>query len=523
MLSFFKRLSVETRPGKFGPNSRWSNADMDPVPPSLRTWNSWNYIAYWISDATNVATWQLASSMLAVGLSWQQALGAIAAGHIIIAVSIPSLAQTKPRLHIGFPVLNRSSFGFWLSYFSVISRVVLAMFWFGVQTYTGSEAMYQMLKAIWPSLARLPNQLPESANITTSGIMCYFLYWLVQFPFLLFSPQKIRHLFTFKAIVVPCAWIAILIWAMVKAPPRVSLDPMPSNVHGSTAKWLWFGAMNSAIGNYSTLSVNIPDFTRYAKRERSQYVQLLVIPVTFTLFGFVGIAVTSAGEILYGDVLWDPLRLIDRWDNRAAAFFAAFSFALATLGTNISANSLSAANDMTVLFPRYIDIRRGQIICAFIGGWALCPWEILASAPGFLTFMAGYTIFLGPFAAIMVVDYWIIHRGKVNVVAMYDPHGIYRYWNGINWRAAVALLASVTPNLPGLIHNINANIPVGNASYLFNIAWLFGFFVAGGVYWILSTLFPATETFMDAPVLSDDCFNENVDEKSSNSDVTEEA
>lgn len=110
----------------------------------------------------------------------------------------------------------------------------------------------------------------------------------------------------------------------------------------------------------------------------SQYVQIIIIPVAFTFFAFIGLAVTSAGILLYGQVLWDPLRLIDQWDNRAAAFFAAFSFVLSTLGTNISANSLSAANDMTVLCPRYINIRRGQVICAILGGWALCPWEILA-------------------------------------------------------------------------------------------------------------------------------------------------
>ncbi len=130
----------------------------------------------------------------------------------------------------------------------------------------------------------------------------------------------------------------------------------------------------------------------------SQYIQLLIIPTLFTLTGFLGIAVTSAGETLYGETLWDPTKLIDRWDNRAAAFFASFTFVLATLGTNISANSLSSANDMMVLFPQYINIRRGQVLCAILGDWALCPWEILSSAPGFLNFMGGYTIFLGPFA-----------------------------------------------------------------------------------------------------------------------------
>jgi NCS1 family nucleobase:cation symporter-1 len=234
---------------------------------------------------------------------------------------------------------------------------------------------------------------------------------------------------------------------------------------------------------------------------------LIIIPIAFTLCGFVGIAVTSAGIVLYDQVLWNPLLLIDQWTNRPAAFFAAFSFALATLGTNISANSLSAANDMTVLFPRFINIKRGQVICAFIGGWALCPWEILATSvafphkyisklimfvrvQGFLSFMNGYTVFLGPFAGIMVADYWLVHRGRVDVAAMYDPHGRYRYTYGFvryhsppkllpanaiqNWRAVLALLLTVPPLFPGLINSINPAIRIGGAIHLFDIAWLFG-------------------------------------------------
>jgi NCS1 family nucleobase:cation symporter-1 len=161
----------------------------------------------------------------------------------------------------------------------------------------------------------------------------------------------------------------------------------------------------AAMGNFATLAVNIPDFTRYARSPRDQYVQLVIIPLSFTLAAFIGIAVTSAGTVVYdGQIYWDPLRLIDQWDNRAAAFFAAFSFSLATLTTNIAANSLSAGNDFTALWPKYLNIRRGQIICAFIGGWALCPWEVLQNATGFLAFMAGYTVFLGPIAGIMVTD-----------------------------------------------------------------------------------------------------------------------
>ncbi|KAF8272721.1 NCS1 nucleoside transporter family [Lactarius quietus] len=519
------RLNPE--PSTFAPSNAWSNKDMDPVPPHLRTWTTLNYVAYWISDAMNAATWEFASSMLAIGLSWRQALPAIAVGNVIIAIIMVLNGTIGARLHVPFPVLNRSSFGFWLSYFSVISRVVLAMFWFGIQTFAGSECVYQMLKAIWPSIARLPNHLPPSANITTAGMMCYFLYWLIQLPFMLISPQKIRWLFLAKAIIVPPTWLALLIWSFAKVPPNSGLLTQKAELSGSTLSWAWLSALNSALGLYATLGVNIPDFTvshrrlfyetvlimrdprnpnqRYAKNERAQYVQIAIIPIAFTLASFIGIAVTSAGVTLYGDIIWDPLKLIDKWDNRAAAFFTSFSFVLSTLGTNISANSLSAGNDMTALCPRYINIRRGQVICAILGGWALCPWEILASATGFLSFMNGYTVFLGPITAIMITDYWLIHRTRVDVPSMYRPHGRYRYTYGVNWRAAVALLVSVPPNFPGLINSINTKVYIGTAGeHLFDIAYLLGFTLASTVYFTLSKLFPAHETMLERAILDNE-------------------
>ncbi|KIJ29715.1 hypothetical protein M422DRAFT_54056 [Sphaerobolus stellatus SS14] len=144
--------------------------------------------------------------------------------------------------------------------------------------------------------------------------------------------------------------------------------------------------MNAVIGNYATLAVNIPDFTRYARRPLDIYVQVIAIPLMFTLIAFMGIVVTSAdpGNVLY----WDPLSFIDQWDNRAAAFFAAFAFAIATLGTNISANSLSAANDFAILFPRYVNIRRRSLLCAIIGDWVCVPWLVLANALSFFNVMS---------------------------------------------------------------------------------------------------------------------------------------
>lgn len=505
LVDFFKpsKWALDREETTFA-NHGWSNKDMDPVPPRLRTWTTWNYISYWVSDATNLAVWELASSMLAIGLSWRQAMPCIAAAYAIISVVMVLTGTIGARLHVAFPVLNRSSFGFWFSYFTVFSRVLLSMFWFGIQTYNGSQCVYQMLKAIWPSIARMPNRLPVSANITSSGLLCYFLYWLIQFPFLFVTPHKIRWLFFAKGVLTPIAWLAMVIWAFVKVPASQGLFSQHATIEGNYFSWAWLSAMNSALGIYASLSVNIPDFTRYAKNERAQYVQPFIIPIAFTLCSFVGIAVTSAGIQLYGEVLWDPLLLIDRWDNRAAAFFASFVFALTTIGTNISANSLGAGNDMTVLCPKYIDIRRGQILCAIIGGWALCPWEILANATGFLSFMDGYTIFLGPFAGIMVTDFYLVHKGCVDVPAMYDPSGRYRYTGGFNWRAVLAMIVTVGPTLPGLINSIDPTIKIGYATRLFDIAWMYGFVVASLVYYVTSYLFPAHDTYVDGLISADD-------------------
>ncbi|KAG6873100.1 hypothetical protein C0995_002943 [Termitomyces sp. Mi166 len=339
ILNSFRPSAWALEPGKcaYGPPGHWSNEDMDPVPPSQRTWSTWNYIAYWVSDATNAAMWQFASSILAIGyILRRQALAAIIVGYFLIALyglQLRAFQTVYPHRHPSQPVL----------------------------------------------------------------------------PLLLVPPQKIRHFFTAKSIIVPCAWLSILIWAMIKVPSRISLAPsqgplVETTLSGGSLAWTWLTALNSSLGATATLAINIPDFTRYAKNERAQFVQILIIPTVFTLVGFAGIAVTSSAEFIYGEVLWDPLRLIDRWDNRAASFFASLSFLVSIIGVNIAANSISAANDLMVLFPKYINIRRGQIICALIGGWGLCPWEILATAPGFMSFMSGYTVFLGPFAGIMVAD-----------------------------------------------------------------------------------------------------------------------
>ncbi len=246
-------------------------------------------------------------------------------------------------------------------------------------------------------------------------------------------PNNLRYLFITKSILVPICFISMLIWAFRSTDgtggPLLS-STARSTIGGSAYSYAWLGSLTAVIGNYATLSVNMPDFSRYSKASvKWQWLYVPMLPLVFTFISFIGIACTSAGQGHYGELDWNPANLISRWPNRACRFFASFAFALAALGVNISANSLSAANDLAALFPSYINIRRGQLLCALVA-WVMVPWKILASAASFLNFMSAYSVFLGPIGAILVWDFWWIHDRKYDVVALYHPE---RYWPSDPW------------------------------------------------------------------------------------------
>lgn len=310
-----------------------------------------------------------------------------------------------------------------------------------------------------------------------------------------------------KSIIVPVAWIGVLIWAF-RSTGGGNLFDQHTTLHGSAYSWAWLSSLTSVIGNYATLSVNQADFSRYSRVSvKWQLLYVPMLPIVFTFISFIGIAATSAGAVKYGDLQWDPMALISQWESRACRFFVAFSFALAALGVNISANSLSAANDLMALCPRYINIRRGQLLCAVLS-WALVPWKILESAGSFLNFMSAYSIFLGPIAAILMFDFWVVHRHKYDVVSLYDFNGIYHYWEGINWRAWVAFIVGVAPSLPWFINSINKSVGVGAGVHPYQFGWLLGFVGTALTYTVLSLVFPARETFIDRAVLPDEIYDE---------------
>jgi NCS1 nucleoside transporter family len=236
-------------------NARWTNHDLDPIPRNNRKWGVTSLIAYWISDAFNVSAWQFASGIIAVGLTWRESLGIVALAFFIISFVIAFNGATGVIHHAPFPVIARASWGFWGSYVAIISRVILAVFWFAIQNVNGGNAVRVMIGAIWPSFLTLRNDIPESQGITTNGMVGYVIFFILQFPFLCFNPNQLRWLFMAKSVIVPIAWIGMLIWAFT-TPGTGDVFRQTATVSGSRYSWAFLANLTSVIGNFATLSVN---------------------------------------------------------------------------------------------------------------------------------------------------------------------------------------------------------------------------------------------------------------------------
>jgi len=515
-------LRVKQSASSFAPGAAGSNADFDPVPPSRRTWGPLSFVAYWMADAWAISNFEVGSSMVSVGMGWKMALGITVLGNSIMALVITANGRLGSTLHVPFPVLARMSFGYYFAYFAVVSRAVLAIFWLGIQTTTGGQCINALVNAMAPSFRNHPNSLPASADITSAGMICYFVYFCLQIPFLCIPYHRIQWFFAAKAVIAPTVFFAVFASTLHKSGGSISGVSSSTTLTGAALAWAFLGNLNSVLGNYATLGLNISDFSRYAKKYNSQDIQVIVIPFIFTIVGMLGIFTAAASTIAYpelsmGKAIWNPLVIVNSWSaagssgGRAAAAFASLGLLVVTIGINISANSISAANDLVALAPKYINLRRGQILAAFIGGWAFVPWVVLASASKFLSFMAGYTIFLGPLTGILMCDYYLVKQKKVSVPAMYNFESIYRYGSGANWRAAVGFLCGAIPPLPGLINYIEPTITINEgAQHIFSLGYLYSFLSAAVVYYTLSHFFPdhtselpAVETGEDRIVAGD--------------------
>ncbi|OJD11889.1 hypothetical protein AJ78_07432 [Emergomyces pasteurianus Ep9510] len=498
---YVSKLEVENEAGLSAGQLMLVNHDLKPVIPEHRRWGPWNYVGFWIADSFNINTWMISSAMIVEGLSWWQSWICVWFGYFFAAVFLCLSARIGAVYHISFPVGIRASFGIWGSMWPVFNRAAMACIWYGVQSWIGGQCVTLMIRSIWSRYNDLPNSMPASSGTTSRDFLSFFLFSLCSLPALWFPVHKIRHLFTVKSYYAPIAGIIFLAWSVHRAGGLGPIVQQQHKVHGSKLAWAVIKGVMSAIANFVTLIVNSLDFSRVARKPKDAlYSQLFAIPISFGITSFIGIIVSSSSGVLYDEPIWNPLDLLGKFldsaskGERFGVFIISSAFALAQLGTNIAANSISAGTDMTALFPRFLTIRRGGYICATVG-FAMCPWHLLSSSNSFTTYLSAYSVFLSSIAGPMICDYYLVRKGFIEVKELYSArkHSPYYYTFGFSWHAYVSYFAGILINIVGFVGAVGVKVPVG-ATYLYNLNFFCGFIVSFAAYFILTRVWPIPGT-----------------------------
>lgn len=445
------------------------NPDLAPIPTEKRSWNTYNYASLWVAMSVCIPTYMLASGLIAGGMSWLQAIFTILLGNLIVLIPMLLNAHAGTRYGIPFPVFVRASFGVRGANVPAILRALVACGWFGIQAWIGGQAIYSMLRIVWPGAANLP----------ASNWICFFLFWALNMFVIWRGIETIKFLEGIGAPFMLAVGLLLLFWITSKAGGLGPVLHTPSKFHTS-AEFVHFfiPALTGMVGFWATVALNIPDFTRYAKSQRAQMAgQAMGLPAAMTLYSFIGVAVTSASAVIFGSPIWDPVVLLGRFNQPVVALVALVALLVATLNTNVAANVVSPSNDFSNLRPSVISFRRGGLITGVIG-ILLMPWRLLSDFSAYIFgWLVGCSALLGPIAGIMICDYYIVRRRRLVVEDLYRRGGIYEYLHGFNPKAIVALAAGVAVALMGLV--------VPAVRWLYDYAWFAGFVVSGGIYFLL--------------------------------------
>ena len=445
------------------------NKDLAPVPPERRTWGTYAYAALWISMSVNIPTYMLASGMIAAGMNWKQALFTVFLGNVLVLIPMLLNAHAGTRYGIPFPVFARASFGVLGANVPAVLRALVACGWFGIQTWIGGEAINAMLIALAPGWQ----------HFHYGPAICFGFFWLLNVLVILRGIETIRFLQGVSAPFLLLIGLALLLWARGKAGGFGPMLATPSKFHTFAEFFRFFiPSLTGVVGFWATVSLNIPDFTRYARSQRDQMVgQALGLPATMTFYSFIGIAVTSATLIIFGEALWDPVAVLSRLGNPWAVVVAMLALLMATLNVNVAANVVSPANDFSNLSPRRISFRTGGLITCVMG-IVMQPWKLMANYGSYIFgWLVGYSGFLGPIAGVLICDYFVIRQKNLSAQDLYQRGGQYEYSRGIHWQAIVSLAAGAGIAFVGLF--------VPALRVLYNYAWFVGFAVSFSTYLVL--------------------------------------
>jgi NCS1 family nucleobase:cation symporter-1 len=457
------------------------NADLAPVPIARRVWTTYNYAALWISMAHCIPTYMLASGLMAAGMNWWQALATILLGNSIVLVPILLNSHPGTRYGIPFPVFARASYGTIGSNLPALMRAIVACGWFGIQAWIGGEALNTLFTVLVPGWKALLGAGLFQGHTPTEWLS-FLVFWGINVAIIYRGMDLLRKVENWAAPFVLVMTAALLVWAIRQANGFGPLLAQPGRFRTFSEFFpVFVPSLTAMIGFWATLSLNMPDFTRFGKSQREQIVgQVVALPTTMSVFAAMGIFITSATVLIFGKPIWDPIQLVGQFKAPVVVAISMFTAVVATLAVNIAANVVSPANDFANAFPRRISFKTGGLLTGVLG-ILMQPWKLLADPSGYIfAWLLGYSGGLGSIAGVLIADYWLVRRTRLRLEDLYLPTGAYRYAAGWNFRAVVATLAGCALAWGGLV--------VPALKPLYSYAWFVGFFVSGILYWGLAAL-----------------------------------
>lgn len=458
--------------------SLW-NADLAPVSPSDRKWKVWDIAALWVGMAVCIPTYQLASGLIASGMNWWQAVLTVLLGNLIVLVPMALNSRAGTAYGIPFPVLLRSSFGVYGANVPALMRAIVACGWFGIQTWIGGKAIHSIATLAFGFEKGGADPLPL-LGISAGETMCFLIFWAVNMAIVVKGIDCIRWLENLGAPFLLLTGLGLLAWAWSAAKGFGPILSQPARFATSGEFWAVFvPGLTAMVGFWATLSLNIPDFSRFARSQRDQVLgQVIGLPGTMALFAFIGVATTSATVVVFGQPEWDPVAILGKMQSPALAIAGLVALLVATLTTNIAANIVSPANDFSNVAPSRISFRTGGLIAGVVG-ILIMPWKLVADPSGYIfKWLIGYSALLGPIGGVMIADYFLIRRQKLDVAALYSRGGCY---GGVNPLAMAALFLAILPHVPGFLAAIDVVPTVAIPAFfvgLYKFSWFSGFAIA---------------------------------------------
>jgi NCS1 family nucleobase:cation symporter-1 len=494
------------------------NEDLAPVRIEQRTWGTYAYMALWIGMAVNVPSWTLAAGLIALGMDWVQAVVTVGLGNVIVLVPMLLISHAGTKYGIPYPVFARAAFGVIGANLPALIRAGVACGWFGIQTWIGGLAIFALIGAILG---------PDSWWATASGVgllwidpqpwtvwLSFAIFWVLNVYIILKGMNTLRIFENWSAPFLVGIAVLLTVVMVTQAGGVGAIVSRPNAFGGWSGDFwkLFFPSLMAMIAFWSTLSLNMPDFTRFGRSQRDQAIgQVLGLPTTMTLFAILAVITASASALVYGETIFNPVDLAAKFDNAAIILVSLFALAVATLTTNVAANLVSPSYDFSNTFPKLISFRTGGLITALIG-ILIQPWYLISNPNIYIfTWLGFYGGATGAIAGVLIADYWVLRRTKLLLADLFrTDDGSYKYASGWNWRAVVALAVGVvlavggaysapapdgsaTGPFPanGLLPFLKFELPWGG--FLYDYSWVVGLIAAFLVYWVLTIIAPMRE------------------------------